>query len=194
MTTIASFSQRLAQCGIDFISPNPSLKLIEKIELGAALGIADFTCQTGISLGISSVHSYFTGKRITKYIEKFPIPTALKVKIIVDDCLLGPLIEEFYFRVLLYSAMKFSTKILGLPESTDRILRIVANGLLFGMAHNANETKLQNKIIVVTSSIISGFLLSSLKEKTGGMLAPFIAHASNNLLALSTQRINLFKP
>ena len=101
----------------------------------------------------------------------------LKTFFISYVLLIGPVVEEWVFRDILYSKQVQSKT----PSFffTQRIYRIVANGLIFGAFHlNLIHGWGNLPIFVVTT--VAGIVFASLREKTGNVRASTAAHCMNN--------------
>ena len=78
----------------------------------------------------------------------------------------APIIEEILMRGFLWEAIKRS------PTE-----KIIITGILFGMLHIDN-------LYSVLPLCIFGFMLGTLRERSGSIWAPMIAHFLNNTIVL----------
>ena len=95
---------------------------------------------------------------------------------------LGPLIEEYLFRELLYPWIQ---SFFQNPESSEaQALCAVANGFVFGLAHlSAEQGWLNVPIFVVTFFL--GSVFAHLRGQTGDIVASTAAHSTYNGLVMT---------
>lgn len=111
----------------------------------------------------------------------------LKSMAVVYVIILVPIIEEWFFRDLIYKWQE-SVSPPGATLST-RIYRIVSNGLIFGAFHFSLLLGWSNIPIVVVSTI-AGIAFALLREWRGNRWASTVAHSLNNSAVLF---INFFR-
>jgi membrane protease YdiL (CAAX protease family) len=95
-----------------------------------------------------------------------PSPVLILVMVLAA-CVVAPIAEEFFFRGLLYSALREK---LGWP------LAAVLSGTVFGIVHAG--------FFNVPPIILLGVILAFLYERTRSLYAPMIAHAIHNAIAM----------
>jgi membrane protease YdiL (CAAX protease family) len=97
-----------------------------------------------------------------------------------------PLIEECFFRGVILSATRNCISYFGAnPTSTcSKIIQIISNGLIFGFCHLSPRQGQANTPIFIGTSL-GGFVLAGLREFTGDITAPLIAHIVYNGLTES---------
>lgn len=110
-----------------------------------------------------------------------PLQTILKSLFIFYVVILGPVIEERFFRDSLQNKLKSILTDLGcdLTYYKTEILLHVLNGALFGLFHLSPFQGVMNLPVFVTTTLL-GIFFSWLKEKTGDLKAPTTAHILNN--------------
>lgn len=104
----------------------------------------------------------------------------VKTLLVVYGVIIGPILEEWFFRSKLFTFIKdrFSQ-----PDKPLCVfLRILANGLFFGMCHLDPSLGWMNLPIFVATSL-AGCLLASLREYTHDITASSTAHILNNAVA-----------
>lgn len=92
--------------------------------------------------------------------------------------LFGPIIEECVFREHLYEEMQTKDNSLFI-----KVQRVFLNGIIFGLCHLSPLQGWTNVPIFVVTSLM-GILLATLREVTGNIVAPSVAHITNNSLAM----------
>lgn len=96
--------------------------------------------------------------------------------IFVSLVILPPLIEEFLFRGFLYS---------GLRTKMTYVWAALFTSGLFGLAHLFGGEGGSLIWVSTIDTFILSLLLCHLREKTGGLAAPMMLHATKNLVAFS---------
>ncbi|ORX76534.1 abortive infection protein [Anaeromyces robustus] len=90
---------------------------------------------------------------------------------ILSITVLGPILEEFVFRKLLF----------GIINNYSKILAYLVSCILFGLSHLDFKNLLSyNEYISLPIYIVSGFILAFAYDFDGCLLASIIAHALNN--------------
>lgn len=104
----------------------------------------------------------------------------LKSLAVVYVVLLVPIIEEWFFRDLMYKWQESNSP----GEKTSaRIYRVISNGLIFGAFHFSLLLGWSNILVVVVSTI-AGIVFALLRELRGDRWASTIAHSLNNSFVL----------
>lgn len=93
--------------------------------------------------------------------------------------LIGPICEEFTYRLGLFSS---------LSKKLNIVLTYIISAIIFGLIHFdytslTDVTLLKTELINIPSYIVSGFLLCYFYKKEG-LVASSIAHISNNMFSL----------
>ena len=86
---------------------------------------------------------------------------------IIISVILAPIVEEFYFRGLIFTYVK---------KTTNLTTALIISSLFFGLAHS-----LFNPFIFITHSIVAIFI-SLARNKSNGIIAPIIMHMIWNSL------------
>lgn len=86
--------------------------------------------------------------------------------------LIGPVVEEIFFRGLIYTRMR---------KSMNVTAAIIISSLLFGFAHG--------EIIWILSAFSFGVVLAWIFEKTGSLLPCITIHVVNNILSLILEEL-----
>jgi len=84
---------------------------------------------------------------------------------VVLSCLIGPVAEEFFFRGVLFTAVR---------RHTSRTVAMLASGAAFAMAHT--------NVLGFLPIVLLGCLLADLYERTGSLVAPIAVHVVHNSL------------
>ncbi len=109
-------------------------------------------------------------------------PGVLKVAFIGYVIFLGPLIEEYLFRGLLYPLMQ---EWIGDPDSyLSKALCVLGNGLLFGAMHLSPFQGWTN-LPVFLATFLLGCLFAALREYTGNITASTTSHILHNAAAIN---------
>jgi uncharacterized protein len=94
--------------------------------------------------------------------------------------LLAPLMEELFFRGLLFKALvRLFTPSQGAVTTARRagvVLAVIADGLLFGLAHG--------EWVQLAGLALFGMVLAGISYRTGRLGMNFVSHASFNLVAV----------
>lgn len=101
----------------------------------------------------------------------------LKCLAVIYVILIVPIVEEWFFRDLLYSFQESGHRqqdSLGLC-----IYRVISNGILFGAFHVSVFQGWAN-IPIVTVTTVAGIVFATLREMTGNARASTVAHSLNN--------------
>ncbi|HVB90743.1 MAG TPA: CPBP family intramembrane glutamic endopeptidase [Acidimicrobiales bacterium] len=100
--------------------------------------------------------------------------------IAVATVLFAPLMEELFFRGLLFKALVRlftpSGVRAGRARATGVVLAVILDGLLFGLAHG--------ELVQLAGLALFGMVLASLSYRTGRLGMNIVAHASFNLVAV----------
>ncbi len=180
----------------DIAAPNQfSLK---DVGYGAAGSCVSLTLGYGGMLGAKQLMQYWGVKGIEtqsyfylyEFIGKIAnglLRTILKSMAVVYVIILVPIIEEWFFRDLIYKWQE-SVSPPGEKLST-RIYRVISNGLIFGAFHFSLLLGWSNIPIVIVSTI-AGIAFALLREWTGNRWASTVAHSLNNSAVLF---INFFR-
>ncbi len=105
----------------------------------------------------------------------------LKSVAIAYIVILIPIVEEWFFRDVLYSWQEAKSS--SPDKLSSRIYRVLSNGLVFGAFHFSLLLGWSN-IPIVAVSTIAGFVFSLLRELTGDRWASTVAHSLNNSFVL----------
>ncbi|MBS0628845.1 MAG: CPBP family intramembrane metalloprotease [Verrucomicrobia bacterium] len=105
----------------------------------------------------------------------------LKSIAVVYIILLVPIVEEWFFRDVMYSWQEGSS--LNSDHFSSRVFRVLSNGLIFGAFHFSLLLGWSNVLIVVVSTI-AGLVFSLLRELTGDQWSSTVAHSLNNSFVL----------
>lgn len=95
------------------------------------------------------------------------LPVTTRLLVLASICIVGPLGEEVLFRGYVQSALR------GLLGPAGGLL---VTSVLFGLVHGL--------VYAVPTGLI-GLWLGWLRERTGGLLAPFVAHALHNSVTVA---------
>lgn len=101
----------------------------------------------------------------------------LKLLAVVYVILIVPIVEEWFFRDLLYS---FQER--GDPHKDAmglRVYRVISNGVVFGAFHVSLFQGWAN-IPILTVTTVTGIIFATLREMTGNIRASTVAHSLNN--------------
>lgn len=105
----------------------------------------------------------------------------LKTFAVFYIALLVPIIEEWFFRDLMYKLQESENP--NGDKMTARVYRVIANGVIFGAFHFSFLQGWANILIVVVSTI-AGLVFALLRELRGDRSASTIAHSLNNSFVL----------
>jgi len=124
-----------------------------------------------------------------EYLEKIPqalLRGMLKTFAVLYIILLIPILEEWFFRDLIYGWQTENSK----EEIREtKIYRVVSNAVIFGVFHLSLLNGWAN-IPIFVASTISGIVFATLREITRNCWASTIAHSLNNSFVLM---MNFFK-
>jgi hypothetical protein len=101
------------------------------------------------------------------------------VIIAIATVLLAPAAEELFFRGLLLKALvRLFTPLQGIggARTAGVVLAVIADGLLFGLAHA--------EWVQLAGLAVFGVMLATISYRTGRLGMNFVAHASFNLIAI----------
>ncbi len=101
------------------------------------------------------------------------------VVIAIATVLLAPAMEELFFRgLLLKSLVRLFTKVgaAGGARAAGVVLAVIADGLLFGLAHG--------EWVQLAGLAAFGMILATISYRTGRLGMNMVAHASFNLIAI----------
>jgi membrane protease YdiL (CAAX protease family) len=149
LTVILVFSYRL--CGL--ITASFSRELAIGLVAAAAFGAS--------VLGIDLISRIFMGKGLLNLLLSQQ-PLEHWVSFLFIGCLIGPFVEELFFRGLLYAWMR---------ESLGASVCIILTSLLFACMHG-NISVIQ---------LTGGILFASIYEWRRNIWAPFVVHALANI-------------
>jgi membrane protease YdiL (CAAX protease family) len=114
-------------------------------------------------------------------------PIAFGISEIVNGGLYAPIVEELFFRFLLFKIVL--VKIYGFQPNSANFLQAI----LFGVMHMTNvitSAQSVNRTLLQTlSASIGGFLSGWTYVYTNSLLTPIMAHMINNLIATSSEVI-----
>jgi membrane protease YdiL (CAAX protease family) len=86
--------------------------------------------------------------------------------------LIGPFVEEIFFRGLCYRLIRAHSGVL---------LSVILSAILFGMSHLLSA----GTLAVVFVPLVGGIIFALLYEYTGSLYAPFVLHATANFILFS---------
>lgn len=134
-------------------------------------------------LGLKSAHaqSYFFIYESLGKISHALLRGVLRVFAVVYVTLLVPIVEEWFFRDLIYK-MQESEKPAEEPIGA-RIYRVISSGIIFGAFHFSLLQGWAN-IAIVAVSTVAGVVFAVLRELTGDRWSSTVAHSLNNSLVL----------
>jgi len=87
-------------------------------------------------------------------------------------CLIGPIAEEFFFRGVVYAALR---------QRSSRLIAMLVSAVLFSLIHT--------NVVGFVPILLLGMLLAYLYERTGSLIAPMTVHILHNTLLLSLAMI-----
>jgi membrane protease YdiL (CAAX protease family) len=96
-----------------------------------------------------------------------PRPLVLGLTLVLA-CLIGPIVEEIFFRGVVFSALR---------TRTGRVWAMLASGSLFAVVHT--------NPVGFLPILLLGCLLADLYERTGSLLASITVHILHNSLLIS---------
>jgi membrane protease YdiL (CAAX protease family) len=99
------------------------------------------------------------------FVEQDPRVLALTI---VLACVAGPVGEEFFFRGVLYPAIR---------HRTSRMTAMLASGATFSLIHT--------NPVGFLSIMLMGCLLANLYERTGSLISPLVVHLLHNTFLMS---------
>jgi membrane protease YdiL (CAAX protease family) len=109
----------------------------------------------------------FPPQPILQAVAERGLPPPQFVALLAGICLFGPLVEEILFRGYLQSALRATA---GAPGA------LVLTSALFGLMHGA---------VYAFPTGLLGLWFGWLRERTGGLAAPYAAHALHNSLIVA---------
>ncbi len=153
--------------------------------LGSALALSSgyVAMETSVSLmkrwGLSALEpqTFFQFYETLSQISSSLLRGVFKSIAVVYVTLIVPIVEEWFFRDLLYSFQErnsYPSENLGL-----RVYRVISNGVLFGAFHVSLFQGWAN-IPILTVTTIVGVVFAALREVTGNARASTVAHCFNN--------------
>jgi membrane protease YdiL (CAAX protease family) len=114
-------------------------------------------------------------------------PIAFGISEIVNGGLYAPIVEELFFRFLLFKIVL--VKIYGFQPNSANFLQAI----LFGVMHMTNvitsPQSVNRTLLQTLSASIGGFLSGWTYVYTNSLLTPIMAHMINNLIATSSEVI-----
>lgn len=122
-------------------------------------------------------HTFFQFYETLSQIGQGFLRGMLKCIAIVYVILIVPIVEEWFFRDLLYSFQENghrSNDSLGV-----RVCRVITNGVVFGAFHISVFQGWAN-IPIMTVTTVAGVVFAALREMTGNARASTVAHSLNN--------------
>ncbi len=125
-------------------------------------------------------HSYFHLYDSLGKVSHTLLRGVLKSLSVVYVVLLVPIVEEWFFRDLMYKWQESNSP--GEKTST-RVFRVISNGLIFGAFHFSLLLGWSNILVVVVSTI-AGIVFALLRELRGDRWGSTIAHSLNNSFVL----------
>lgn len=132
---------------------------LRQIGLGMVIGTATFAISYGFVAGLAAWFGHELGTERPTILDWLLVAAA------------APLFEEWLCRGVLWQAL--------LPFSTPRA-RIPAAAALFGLLHCLDG------LVGFPHRFVSGLAYGWLRERSGSLLPPIVAHAMHNLLVLLT--------
>jgi membrane protease YdiL (CAAX protease family) len=100
-----------------------------------------------------------------------PLNIVLLTALVAFIVIIGPIIEEFVFRHLLHGCLE------GITDNP--VLRVLANGVIFGAAHLSSAQGWKNVPIFLVTGLL-GIVNSALREATGDIVSSSTAHILHN--------------
>jgi membrane protease YdiL (CAAX protease family) len=91
---------------------------------------------------------------------------------IVLACLVGPVTEEFFFRGVLYGAIR---------RHTPRGVAMALSGAIFALVHT--------NLIGFLPILVLGCLLADLYERTGSLVSPLVVHIAHNTFLMTVSLV-----
>ena len=116
-------------------------------------------CQAiGLEPPVEEIHKLLFG-------QQGPVVLGLTL---VLACVVGPVVEELFFRGLLFAALR---------SRTSKWVAILASGALFALVHT--------NVVGFVPIMALGCFLAALYERTGSLLSPIAVHIMHNTLLVS---------
>lgn len=165
-----------------FDCSDDTLDKIKKIALGAIVFIASIPVLKLIERGVEALLDKFkivlTEEQeviqVWRSLGNMPmIGVVLQVALLAYIVILGPILEEYIFRDLLYCESGQS------DTFCTQVFRVVSNGFLFGLCHLSPYQGWTNLPIFAITFVL-GCIFAILREISGDIIAPTIAHILNN--------------
>lgn len=172
LSLVLYFLKLLKDFYIPFTKLTPYLK---GVFYGFLIIIASVSYSSLVALLFGPQDSNTNQQAIENVLTSYPILNFMWI------VLLGPLVEEYIYRVGLFSGLR----------KVNRILAYVVSGLIFGFIHftipltasgTVDSARLLIEFINIPSYIISGLLFAYVFEKEG-FATSSIAHITNNLVS-----------
>lgn len=163
----------------DVIDCFKGLKKFSKRAQGIGFGFLAMTVSAAVSIIMNlfyqgGVNNNETGVR--SITDLYPLLSILIMGI------LGPFVEEFTYRVGLFNLLR----------RRNKYVAYIATAVVFGLIHfDFGSTDLINEFVNLPSYIISGLMLCYFYDY-GGFEASFLAHATNNVVALIIQILSKY--
>ena len=112
-------------------------------------------------------------------------------------CLLGPLLEEFFFREMIQGSLQMLLRytitspvitLLGVAMPATHLIAMIVTGVIFGAAHYSSERENHGQVLYAS---LSGVLVEGTIYAALGLGPAIFAHVINNTIALTAMEIGL---
>lgn len=170
-----------------------SASCIKKVVVGIFATIIEIPVVGLIITGVVTVLDYFkcdlsNPQDIERIWDNLDAPSkfariAMKTALFGYIVILGPILEEFVFRIILHRILEEYCTLFNIDTNStqNKTLRILLNGLIFGFMHLSDEQGWSNVIIFI-STFLSGCLYDYLREVSDSILPSTAGHMFNNFL------------
>jgi membrane protease YdiL (CAAX protease family) len=117
--------------------------------------------------------------------QKYGNDPVLRTAIIAYRAVIGPLLEESYFRGTLQGSLRGRLSQLGISSAVTTSVTVLGTACLFGACHLSPFQNSQTNFLVFASTATNGLVYSLLSEATDGkLLAPATAHICHNIVSV----------
>lgn len=109
--------------------------------------------------------------------------------LLVAPILVGPVVEEFFFRGLTLPALREATDASGAKPSTSMLIAVVTSALLFALLHTLESPSPALALVTGLSTLAFGLaagLLVALTGRLGGAIAAHVVYNGTLILLLVT--------
>lgn len=153
------------------------------VSLSLGYGALSYTRRVMENWGVGTTgsQSYFHLYDVIGTVSSGLLRGILKTVAIFYIVVLIPIVEEWFFRGVMYSWQEATAP--AENKMSARIFRVLSNGLVFGAFH-FNLLLGWTSIPIVVVSTIAGIVFSSLRELSGDFWASTVAHSLNNSAVL----------